>query len=72
MRGVYANDEFLRDAPGTEDKHRIWLDLVSEDNKALPILVGFAAGATNDIDRLYDGFTINQSENQFTALKITN
>ncbi len=69
MRGVYANDGFYRDAlDNPENKHRIWLDLVKEDNSALPILVGFADGATNEIDRLYDGFSINQSENQFYSL----
>lgn len=68
MRGTYANDGFYRNAPEMEDKHRIWLDLVSEDNTALSILVGFADGATDGIDRLYDGFTINQSESQFYSL----
>ena len=69
MRGVYSNDGFYRDASsGPEDKHRIWLDLIGEDNTALPILVGFADGATNGIDRLYDGFSINKSENQFYSL----
>lgn len=70
MRGLYANNVFYRNSSptGLENKHRIWLDLVNEDNTALPILIGFADGATNGIDRLYDGISINQSENQFYSL----
>ncbi|WP_299125201.1 T9SS sorting signal type C domain-containing protein [uncultured Winogradskyella sp.] len=68
MRGVYANDGFYRDAPGVQSKHRIWLDLVGEDNTALSILVGFADGASDNMDRLYDGISINKSENQFYSV----
>ncbi|WP_400081251.1 fibronectin type III domain-containing protein [Winogradskyella sp. R77965] len=68
MRGVYENDVFYRNEPGAVNKHRIWLDLVGEDSTAWSILVGFADGATDDVDRLYDGFSINKSENQFYSL----
>ena len=68
MRGNFANDGFYRSATTAEDKHRIWLDLVSEDNTALSTLIGFTNGATDGIDRLYDGFIINQAGNQFYSL----
>jgi len=32
MRGLYANNGFYRNAANTEDKHRIWLDLIDENN----------------------------------------
>jgi hypothetical protein len=68
MRGVYANDGFYRNASNTQNKHRIWLDLVGENNTALSILVGFADGATDNMDRLYDGISINESNNQFYSV----
>jgi hypothetical protein len=42
--------------------------MVRNGNTAISILVGFADGATNDIDRLFDGVSINDSENQFYSL----
>lgn len=63
---TYANDGFYRGpASGTIERHRIWLDLIHDGNEALSILVGFVDGATNDIDRLYDGVSINDIENRF-------
>ena len=69
MRGVYDNNRFYRSETDTsEDKHRIWLDFINEDNIALSTLVGYASGATDDIDRLYDGFLISQTESQFYSM----
>ena len=69
MRDItYENDVFYRSETSTNEKHRIWLDLVSEDNIALSTLVGFASGATNGMDRLYDGLLLNQEGNQFYSL----
>ncbi|NRD21629.1 T9SS type A sorting domain-containing protein [Winogradskyella litoriviva] len=68
MRGNFANDGFYRSTTVTEDKHRIWLDLVNEDNTALSTLIGFTNGATDGIDRLYDGYLMNQTGNQFYSL----
>jgi hypothetical protein len=65
----YGNGGFYRNATtDVEEKHRIWLDMVRNGNTAISILVGFADGATNDIDRLFDGVSINDSENQFYSL----
>jgi len=69
MRGVYVNNGFYRSTSNTiDEKHRIWIDLVNEDNVALSTLIGFANGATNGIDRLYDGFLNSQSEDQFYSI----
>lgn len=68
MRGTYANNGFYRSATTTQEKHRIWLDLVSSDNTALSTLVGYTNGATDDIDRLYDGYLISQTGDQFYSL----
>jgi len=72
MRGTYANDGFYRSAnlnadntTNTNEKHRIWLDLIDSNNSALSLLVGYAAGATDAIDRLYDGHLLNDSNYQF-------
>ncbi|MEH1007190.1 GEVED domain-containing protein [Winogradskyella sp. ECml5-4] len=72
MRGTYANDGFYRSAnlnadntTNTNEKHRIWLDLIDSNNTALSLLVGYAAGATDAIDRLYDGHLLNDSNYQF-------
>ncbi|WP_353780151.1 GEVED domain-containing protein [Winogradskyella sp. 3972H.M.0a.05] len=39
------------------EKHRIWLNLISEDQLASSILVGYIEGATYEKDRLYDAYT---------------
>ncbi|WP_282043568.1 GEVED domain-containing protein [Winogradskyella flava] len=74
MRSAGNNSQFYRNASSTgdensEEKHRIWLDLVDQDNMAISTLVGFAEGATDGIDRLYDGFSINKSDKQFYSLE---
>ncbi|MBT8268918.1 MAG: pre-peptidase C-terminal domain-containing protein [Bacteroidia bacterium] len=68
---TYSNDNFLGADPtanfvtieGDNDtvntnneRHRIWLDLVTPDNVANTILVGYASAATNGIDKLYDAY----------------
>ena len=66
---AYRNDNFYRNADVIlNEKHRIWLDLVRDGNTALSILVGFVDGATDDIDRLYDGISINDAEHQFYSI----
>ncbi len=70
MRGVYDNSGFYRPNPAsTNGKNRIWLDFVNDGNgTANSILVGYIEGATNDLDRLYDGYLLNQSNQQFYSL----
>ena len=62
---AYDNNSFLRTSPsesaitGITERHRIWLDLIKPDNTATSILVGYIENATDDIDRLYDGYDLN-------------
>jgi hypothetical protein len=63
--GIFRNDQFFRTDNSSEnqqvdettvlEKNRIWLDLIDNNDKATPILVGYISGATNMKDRLYDG-----------------
>jgi len=38
------------------ERHRIWLDLIAPNEIGTSILVGYVEGATNNNDRLYDGY----------------
>ncbi|WP_320815255.1 GEVED domain-containing protein [Flavobacterium sp.] len=57
-RNDYRNDLFFRDgtAPafGEEEKHRIWLNLISPSSNSTTTLIGYVEGASNDLDRMYD------------------
>ncbi|WP_179020904.1 GEVED domain-containing protein [Winogradskyella forsetii] len=75
MRGLYDNSGFYRSAGSTTDdvaesneKHRIWLDLIDENNTALSVLIGYATSATDAIDRLYDGHLLNDTNYQFYSI----
>ncbi len=68
----YDNNEFYR---GTEyanrnflEKHRIWLDLIAPNNTANSILIGYVQNATNDVDRLFDGFELSETSNRFYSI----
>ncbi|WP_299274012.1 GEVED domain-containing protein [uncultured Psychroserpens sp.] len=73
--GVYSNNQFYRNAnPSSNDsdtvivKHRIWLDLIDNNNNAHSILVGYISGATNDKDRLYDGDQLSDGNTLFYSI----
>lgn len=59
----YNNSQFYRtnttsQAPdGEEEKHRMWLDIISEQGDSNRTLVGYIENATNDKDRVYDAVT---------------
>ena len=57
-RNDYRNDLFFRNtnAPtfGEEEKHRIWLNLISPTSNSTTTLIGYIEGATNSLDRMYD------------------
>jgi len=65
----HGNDEFYRTANPTasttvtnsNEKHRIWLDLIAPNNQNNRILVGYVTGATDGKDRLFDATNINKS-----------
>lgn len=55
---TYINSNFYRDGNtnSSEDKGRIWLDLVGT-NSTMRTLVGYINGATDEKDRTYDAIT---------------
>lgn len=59
----YDNSQFFRTINTTrsEDKHRIWLDLVSDSQATSRILLGYIEGATTERDRMFDAITDNQA-----------
>lgn len=62
---TFSNTDFYRQSSSSEtsvsndsntiERHRIWLDLITPNNKANTALIGYIEGATNGFDRLYDG-----------------
>ncbi|MEW5675008.1 GEVED domain-containing protein [Flavobacterium enshiense] len=62
---TYRNDQFFRnetEEAGVE-KNRIWLDLIAPNNSASRTLLGYASGATNGFDRLYDAPALDVKAN---------
>ncbi|MBU2940931.1 T9SS sorting signal type C domain-containing protein [Lacinutrix sp. C3R15] len=60
------NSEFYRTA--NTEKHRIWLDLVPEDQPARRILVGYVENATMQVDRMYDAQSELDSNKNFYSV----
>lgn len=62
---THSNTEFYRTTNENEntsdaetiERHRIWLDLIDQNETTSSILVGYIEGATQEKDRLYDAFT---------------
>ena len=50
------------------EKHRIWLDLITSNDLAASILVGYIEGATDNKDNLYDGYEFSGSALSFYSL----
>lgn len=44
------------------ERHRIWLDLYNSEGAFKQILLGYATGATDDFDSLFDGESFNGNE----------
>ncbi|MFZ4680708.1 MAG: T9SS sorting signal type C domain-containing protein, partial [Flavobacterium sp.] len=60
------NSQFYRTnsvSSATEEKNRIWLDLVDANNNATSTLVAYVQNATNGVDRMYDAITKVKSHN---------
>lgn len=53
---VLNNSEFYRSASENTsvEKSRVWLDLISPENKVSKTVIGYVTGATGEKDRLYD------------------
>jgi len=62
LRNINHNNEqfyrqSLRNTNGTDEKHRIWLDLANANNNSTRTLIGYVSNATYEKDRLYDAVT---------------
>lgn len=72
----YNNNQFYRNSnltvPSTDtnEKNRIWLDIVSANGSAYRTLIGYVSNATNEKDRLYDAIT--QYSNQLKIYSYLN
>lgn len=73
----YDNDNFYdpfnpdnnRDNEDNDiEKHRIWLDLITSNDIANTLLVGYVEGATNEFDRLFDGYEFAGSSISFYSI----
>ncbi|WMI69915.1 T9SS sorting signal type C domain-containing protein [Mangrovimonas sp. YM274] len=50
------------------ERHRIWLNLSNSNNIANTLLLGYIQGATNNFDRLYDGFEVTSTDLSFYTI----
>jgi hypothetical protein len=79
MRVNFNNDQFFRNSivaanngRATEnEKHRIWLNLVSNGGSFNQILVGYHNEATNGLDRDFDGVRVSDNESFTFHSKLT-
>lgn len=58
MRVVFQNNQFFRNRQ-TLERHRVWMNLSNAEGAFKQTLVGYTAGASNDIDRDFDGLLLN-------------
>ena len=67
----HDNSEFYRNEQSTNEKNRIWLDLISNvpNGTVSRTVVGYVAGATEAKDRLFDAVTsYKMSQNLYSIL----
>ena len=66
----YSNSQFYRTAAlGTaQERHGIWLDLISPTTETTRTLVAYVTDATNAKDRLFDAITDYKSSQNFYSL----
>jgi hypothetical protein len=68
MRATGNNDQFFKTAVPESDKDRIWLNLSNDKGAFSQILIGFIDGATDGIDRSYDGLKFGGSFISFYSI----
>jgi hypothetical protein len=56
---IHRNDQFFRSSNGNEnatalERHRIWLKMIAPNQVSTDMLVGYATGATNNLDDEFD------------------
>ncbi|WP_157849264.1 T9SS sorting signal type C domain-containing protein [Flavobacterium sp. Root420] len=61
-----ANNQFFKPAktskPAIVEKNRLWLNLSNTEGAFKQTLIGYIGGATNDIERGYDGVTFDSNK----------
>ncbi len=66
---TYNNSQFYRTMQtATEEKNRIWLDLIDSNNVPVRTVVGYVAEATLGLDRMYDAIKNIANENNIYSL----
>lgn len=72
---VYDNSQFYRNASTTAliagERNRIWLDIISAQNKIKRTLVGYIETATNEKDRIFDALTTPENMELYSFLDET-
>jgi hypothetical protein len=56
-----SNSQFYRTTTSEEERHRVWLQLVDQQDVAVPTLLCYTPQATLGLDRLYDAIKINRN-----------
>jgi hypothetical protein len=68
----YDNSQFYRTSNvenTSNEKNRIWLDIINSNNEAKRTLIGYVSNATNEKDRLYDAITsVNTTMNLYSII----
>jgi len=66
---IYNNSVFYRKA-NTNERNRIWLDILDDKNASVRTLVGYIQGATLDKDRMYDAkATVDSNLNIYSLIQ---
>ncbi|WP_179375531.1 T9SS sorting signal type C domain-containing protein [Winogradskyella wichelsiae] len=68
---AHDNSQFHRNSgenAGSTEKQLVWLSLANENNHAISTLIGYAEGATEGKDRLYDAYTNNEGFNLYSLI----
>ncbi|WP_179317124.1 T9SS sorting signal type C domain-containing protein [Winogradskyella undariae] len=68
---AHDNGQFYRSSSEetvAQEKQLVWLSLANEDNHAISTLIGYADGATEGKDRLYDAYTNNEGFNLYSLI----
>lgn len=65
MRATGENDSYYKN----NEKHRFWLDLTKKDNnKSAQTLIGYVDGASNGLDFMYDGLSMDNDLDIYTNI----
>jgi len=73
MRATGKNSDFFKTRNSTkgampEEKHRIWLNLTNNSGAFSQTLIGYIAGATQDLDRGFDGESFGGNDVTFYSI----